>query len=158
MFSTLTITGTWFQQRSIWAVELLRPAGRSQFFLELGLTLAKQLATWWLILTGGWIAVTALVSQATLQGAPFWWCLMGSLLIVLIVFSFGVWIMRYRSATAWLVALIGGLMVTQLLVAVTIIAKLDANVVLVVGMLAAVAISALMIWDAYRRWLTTELG
>jgi hypothetical protein len=113
----------------------------------------------WSILTTAWIIEAAILSPGGI-GVGLLQFLGVSLFAQLLIFSATVWLLRYRSMQAWLA---GFVLASAVLGGLSAYLGLNRNVLADPMTAAAIAIgivvvSGVIIWDAYRRWLTTELG
>jgi len=156
------VTSTMSRRRDAAAIELLRPVGRSQLLIEMGLAYARRVPVTWIQFSIAWILPGYLFTDS-----PVWSHQMLNLLVLTAasqVFFFGlaVWLMRYAIPFfTWTVLNLGFYLVMIFAVTSCIpfvdwrTISLDALLWVSPGILAA---GALMTWDAYRRWLQTELG
>ncbi|HTQ38258.1 MAG TPA: hypothetical protein VMJ32_04485 [Pirellulales bacterium] len=146
----------WQQQRPMTIIESLRPVGRSQFLVEMGLTYAYRAAKECLSLSIAWCVLAFVLSA----GAPNWSKLLTVLAptAALQVLSFGlaVWMMRYAYftfSTALCAFFVAVLMLTPFVDWRN--ASLGALLPITPGIILA---GVLIMWDAYRRWMQTEFG
>jgi hypothetical protein len=151
---------TWAQRWNMLAVESLRPvASRGRFLREQGTALALDLAIMWAAITAGTFA-TALFYQPR-------WLLSGTVAAILFrsaaaqmwIFALNVWMLRYRTQR-WLgfVAFVGSMLLVAVLTGKAIDGtKGTLNTPSPLVSLLFVLVSVVITYDAYRRWLRTDL-
>jgi hypothetical protein len=158
IFPVAVAVGLWEQHRHIWGIELLRPVERSKYFVESGLAMAKQTLIAWLlmfavILTGGLaMGFNTDVGWTSVKMAAI------TLGCQAVLFGIVVWLMRYRSQAVKILAsmvIIPIYIISWVVVSSTAMPGWIAIGLIVLGM---AAIGAGITYDAYRRWLVTELG
>jgi hypothetical protein len=156
------VSGTTARRRGIAAIELLRPVGRSQFLMEMGLAYARRVPATWIQYSIAWILPAYFFTDSQVWGRQMLNLL--ALTAVSQVFFFGltVWLMRYAIPFfTWTVLNLGFcvLMIFAVTSCIPFVdwrtTSLDALLWISPGILAA---GALITWDAYRRWMQTELG
>ena len=157
-----TVTNTMSRRRKVAAVELLRAVGRSQFVMETGLAYACRVPATWIQFSIAWILPAYLFTDS-----PVWGRQMSNLLVLTAasqVFFFGltVWLMRYAIPFLTWSALCLGLYFAMIFATTSCIpfvdwrtTSLDALGWATPSILVA---GALITWDAYRRWMQTEMG
>ena len=151
-FPAMIIIGQWYQQHPVWAMELLRPATRNRYLQASGLTLALWTSAAWGMQVFCWILIAAVV-PAGVNWPKLWLSIVVSGAIQCLLFALGVWVMRYRSKAIWVATLGGTIGFASVIGNVT----PDPTAALVFAAMVAV-VSGGIIYDAYRRWLNTELG
>jgi len=161
-YPVFSVTGTMSRQRKVAGIELLRPVGRSQYLMEMGLAYAGRVPVTWIQFSIAWILPGYLFTDS-----PVWSHQMLNLLVLTAasqVFFFGlaVWLMRYAIPFFTWTVLSLGLYLAMIFAVTSCIpfvdwrtTSLDALLWVSPGILAA---GALITWDAYRRWMQTELG
>jgi hypothetical protein len=160
IFPNMMIVTQWVQRRSQWPTESLRPVSRREFVLATGFALARSMALACLLIVVGWVAFVALLSPESLWTSGSFQMLAAMAVGQLLIFSTCAWIMRYRTpAVVGLGVFVGVLCVSIGAAALRLnrgvrVDPLGAAIWLVI----AGAASAIVCWDAYRRWLNTELG
>jgi hypothetical protein len=141
--------------------ESLRPLRRGAYFRERALAIAAQMAQLWLALTGIVIALTAVLSPATLRLEDFWLAAAGSALFQVPVLALSFWMLRYRSA--WCSSVLMGVLFGMLFSTTFALGALRRTCSLPISTLlliaaAAALLSVMILADAYRRWLRTDLA
>lgn len=158
-----TVTSTMSQRRQVAAIELLRPVGRSQFFMEMGLAYAYRVPAAWVLFSIAW-CVPAYVFTS---GTPVWSHQVFNLLVLTAafqVFFFGltVWVMRYSVPLMTWTAICCGIYIGMIMGVTALSPVVDWSATSLDALLWAspviVAAGAIITWDAYRRWLQTEMG
>jgi hypothetical protein len=161
LFPVYLVLAQFALQRPLWATELLRPAGRREFVLGLFTTWARQVAQVWLALAAGWIGVSALLGLNAAPGPELWQFLVLSAIVQIFLFSTGVWFLRYRDKSVLTLHLLLFILVFSIVSGA--LAAIYRNLTpdpisIAIVCVAVILTSALITWDAYRRWLNTELG
>ena len=155
----MIVIGQWYQQHPVWGLELLRPVDRKRYLQESGMTLAIWTAMAWAMQTVGWILV-ALIIAVGVNWPKLWMSVLLTAATAFFLFAVGVWIMRYRSVALWMLTLILTMLVLPVFAARSEFfngsftnpapAAIFLGVVVLIGIV--------ICYDAYRRWLNTELG
>ena len=158
-FPAITVIGQWYQQHPVWGLELLRPVRRTRYLQVSGLTLAIWMAMAWAMQTLGWILVAAIIAVGV-NWPKLWMSVLLTAATAFLLFAMGVWIMRYRSVALWILTLTLTTLVSSAFAgrfeffngAITnpVPAAIFLGVVVLIGIV--------ICYDAYRRWLNTELG
>jgi hypothetical protein len=161
LFPAYLVLAQFALQRPLWASELLRPAGRREFVLGLFTTWARQVVQVWLALAIGWIGVSAVLGFNTTPGTELPRFLVLSAIVQIFLFSTGVWFLRYREKSILTLHLLLGILVFSIIGGA--LAPIYRNltpdpVSIAIVCVTVILMSALITWDAYRRWLNTELG
>jgi hypothetical protein len=161
LFPVYLVLAQFALQRPLWATELLRPAGRREFVLGLFMTWARQVAQVWLALAAGWIGVSAVLGLSVAPGPELWHFLVLSAIVQIFLFSTGAWFLRYREKAILTLHFLLGVLAFSIIAGA--LAPIYRNltpdpVSVAIVCLAVILISALITWDAYHRWLNTELG
>jgi hypothetical protein len=151
-FPAMIVIGQWYQQHPVWAMELLRPATRNRYLQASGLTLALWTSAAWGMQVFGWILIAAVV-PAGVNWQKLWLSLVVSGAIQCLLFALGVWVMRYRSNAIWVATLGVTIGVASVIGNVT-----PSPTAALVFAAMVVVVSGGITYDAYRRWLNTELG
>jgi hypothetical protein len=158
-FPAIIVIGQWYQQHPVWGLELLRPVDRKRYFQESGMTLATWTAMAWAMQTVGWILVAAIIAVGV-NWPKLWMSVLLTAATAFLLFAMGVWMMRYRSVALWMLTLI-----LTMLVSSAFAARFElfngaltnpAQAATFLGVV--VLIGTVICYDAYRRWLNTELG
>ena len=155
-FPAWTVAGTMYQQRKTAAIESLRPLGRSQFLIDNGLAYAYRMAVEWGLNSMAWCGLAAVLLAAD-------WSEMLNVVAITAAFQvlfFGLiaWTTRYLQFTNWAVMLTYGFLGVFLTASITTLwglASFGARIWITPGIVVA---GALLTWDAYRRWMQTEMG
>ena len=157
-FPVWTAAGTTWQYRKTAAIELLRPVGRSQFLIDTGLGYAYRMAVEWGLNIVAWCGVAYVLAVAD-------WSEMLSVLVMtaafnVLLFGLGAWVMRYIEFTTFAALFISGIavMFVNLFISIlwrTRVAWFGGPIWVTSGIFVA---GALITWDAYRRWMRTEMG
>jgi hypothetical protein len=161
LFPVYLVLAQFALQRPLWATELLRPAGRREFVLGLFMTWARQVVQVWLALAAGWISVSAVLGFNAAPGPELWQFLVLSAIVQIFLFSTGVWFLRYRDKSVLTLHLLLFILVFSIVsgALAAIYRNLTPDPISIAIVCATVILmSALIAWDAYRRWLNTELG
>jgi hypothetical protein len=161
LFPVYLVLAQFALQRPLWATELLRPAGRREFVLGLFTTWARQVAQIWLALAAGWIGVSWVLGPNAAPGPQLWQFLVLSAIVQMFLFSTGMWFLRYREKAILTLHLLLGIFVFSIISGA--LAAIYRNLTpdplsIAIVCIVVTLISALITWDAYRRWLNTELG
>jgi hypothetical protein len=144
--------------------ESLRPLRRATYLRERALAIAVQTGRLWLGLAGVVVAATALLSPAALRLPGFWLALAGSALFQLPVLAASFWVLRFRSPLLMYVMMIVPFaLLMPASMAFSLVAQphrpLALTVPIMLGIAAGVVLlSGLILADAYRRWLRTDLA
>jgi hypothetical protein len=158
VFAGTIVPQQWLQRHATWAFESLRPATRRRFILEQGLAMARSMALLMILPIAGWLAIMAIFAPSMMLEPITWEIVAGTAVAQIFVFGCSVWLMRHRARGVFSLVLLPvfilGFVTSLLALRGTAIDPADAAVWLV----ATVAVSGLILWDAYRRWLNTELG
>jgi hypothetical protein len=157
-FPAWTAAGTMWVQRNAAAIELLRPVRRSQFLIDTGLAYAYRIALDWGLNSIAWCVLAYVLVWAN----PSEMLSVVVLTAAIQVFLFGLsaWVMRYIHFTTFGALLtfgIVGVFATGFLSMLWAVGTASFSVPLLLAPIIAVA-GALITWDAYRRWLQTELA
>lgn len=154
------IFGMWIQARPAWGMELLRPISRRRYVLEMGLTLVKLVAVGWLIVMGGWLFIVTMFQSNVFQNTHLLGILASAAVIQFLLLSICLWTIRFQARAAWMAVFAGAMPAAMLLSSMlTMYQPVSNNPIVLVAILAVVALASILImWDAYRRWLSTELG
>jgi hypothetical protein len=161
-FPAWTAASTMWLQRKTVAIESLRPVGRSQFLIDNGLAYAYRMAVEWGLNSIAWCGLAYVLLSAD-------WSDMLSVVVLMAafqVFLFGLvaWVLRSLQSTTWAAMLAFGFLVISLMASDVIqwgpywgtgTASIGARIWATPGIVVA---GALMTWDAYRRWMQTEMG
>jgi len=161
LFPAYLVLAQFALQRPLWATELLRPASRREFVLGLFMTWGRQVAEVWLALAAGWIGVSAVLGLSAAPGPELWHYLVLSAIVQIFLFGTGVWFLRYRSKSIMTLYLLLGILAFSIIAGTlgTIYRNLTPDLVsIAIVCVAVILMSALITWDAYRRWMNTELG
>jgi hypothetical protein len=155
----MIVIGQWYQQHPVWGIELLRPVARNRYLQVSGLTLALWTALAWTMQVLCWIVIAATV-PAGVNWPKLWTSIGISGAIQCLLFALGVWIMRYRSVAIWMATLVAVIVVSSMIAAqLTIFGNTPSHPATVLLFAAVVVVvSGGITYDAYRRWLNTELG
>ena len=146
----------WQQHRQLAAIELLRPAERSHFLVEMGLTYAYRVAMECMWANIAWCALAYVLAA----GSPDWGQMFERLVVMaalqVLTFGLAIWVMRYVWFTflAAMVIFLAALAIFSPLIDWR-TASLSTLLWLAPGIVGA---GALITWDAYRRWMQTDLG
>jgi len=157
-FPVWTAVNSMWQRRKTAAIESLRPVGRSQFLIDNGLAYAYGMAVEWGLNSIAWCGLAYVLGSVA-------WSEMLSVValtaaVQVLFFGLVAWVMRYMQFTtfaALLTAGIAGLFLTFFIPIpwATGIASVGALLWVTPGIAVA---GALITWDAYRRWMRTEMG
>lgn len=155
MFFPQFALGTW----PTLGVESLRPVTRAAYLRERGGTFALQLGQVWVILATTLVTCAALFQPVTLASARFWISLAVTALAQFPLFAVSVWVLRLR----WPLATIGATSVLAGLVFAGSAWCNDSRMAPPAAWVAAVCgavllASVIILGDAYRRWMQTDLA
>jgi len=157
-----SVTSTMPRRRKRAATELLQPVARSQFFMEMGLAYAVRVPATWILFSIAWI-----LPAYAFTDSPVWSRQMFNLLALtaasqVLFFGLTVWMMRYSIPYFSWTALCMGYYVAVIFAVTALLLTVDWRTTSLDALLWAsptiLAAGALIIWDAYRRWMQTELG
>ena len=138
--------------------ESLRPISRKNYLLQRAAAIALQMAQLWLVLALTFILATAFIQPDLLTTAKCWLTLAATAIVQIPIFAIFVWFLRYRSL--WplvVVCCLAGLFTVPVLIVSGPIRLLTLPELLILATIIILA-SALILRDAYRRWLTTDLA
>jgi hypothetical protein len=157
-FPVWMVVNSMWQQRKTAAIESLRPVGRSQYLIDTGLAYAYGMAVEWGLNSIAWCGLAYVLVSAD-------WSEMLSVVVLTAAFQvlfFGLtaWVIRYLRFTTFATLFafgIAGLFLTFIIPIpwATGIASVGALRWVTPGIAVA---GALITWDAYRRWMRTEMG
>ena len=141
--------------------ESLRPLRRSAYLRERALAVAAQTAQFWLALAGAVIALTAVLSPPTLHLPDFWLAIAASVFLQIPALALTFWVLRFRSPL-----LLYAMMIVPFgfIYPVTLgLGSVHPSVHPMAPRLFLIAaavglLSVLILFDAYRRWLRTDLA
>lgn len=148
----------WPRRWQVLGVASLRPIPRSQFIREQGAAMALDLAmAWGLIMLGALLPSVILYPRNFLSGA-IWFSLLAMACAQVLLFGANVWVLRLRSA--WLsLATLAGSAAAQILLIALVAALIGQFPLLGAGLVALLLLLGVGItYDAYRRWLITDLN
>ena len=137
--------------------ELLRPATRRTWLIETALALLVELLQMWLAVAVAFVAAALVWWPDLLRSVDGWLMLALTLAAQATIWGLGAWLLRYRSAAIpWLaLAAVVGLCV---LVAVAWSTRQFLGPTYLAGAaLLFVLVGVVLVADAYRRWLRTDL-
>ncbi len=156
LMPVLCITATWMVRRRSMGYELTRPASRQQFVREFGLTIATDLAEWWM-----WLTLAATV-PVLVWGPPLRWPEVTAMLVLsaaeqTLAFGILVSILRVRSPRASDGSIIMSIIAVILPIMVT--AGIPRTPVATLAIaLGVAALGTALTYDAYRRWCEADLA
>jgi hypothetical protein len=155
MFFPQFALGTW----PTLGVESLRPVTRAAYLRQRGGTFALQLGQVWVILAATLVTCAAVFQPGTLASAQFWISLAVTALAQFPLFAVSVWVLRLR----WPLATVGATSVFAGLGFAgsawchdSRMAPPAAWVAAILG--AVLLVSVIILRDAYRRWMQTDLA
>ncbi|MGA2230722.1 MAG: hypothetical protein ABSH22_07465 [Tepidisphaeraceae bacterium] len=137
----------------------LRPASREQFLKEHAVAIITSQLMIWSLLVVGFVIYLGVLGR-DLPFTTTTWLLGGSLVMQIPIFAGGVWLLRFRSVTAQMVFI----MLQILIVCAMTLPSLDGHnfpamlPYLIACWLILTTLGIFLARDAWRRWLTTELG
>jgi hypothetical protein len=154
-FPAMIVIGQWYQQHPMWGMELLRPATRNRYLQVSGLTLAMWTALAWAMQILCWIIVAALIATGV-NRPRMWISIAVSAATQCLLFAVGVWVMRYRSIALWMAGLVATIIFTSVIASHATFVNTPTTALWIAC--GVVIVSLAIMYDAYRRWLNTELG
>jgi hypothetical protein len=157
-FPIFTAVGIAPLQREIMSVESLRPVNRMQFLWEMGLTFAYRLTVSWVAFSISWCALAV----ALASGKPDWVEIADALVLTagsqVLLYGIVVWLMRYNFVGARIFVFIAIGLASAILGTILGRGNVPSPIAIVIATPVLVVVGGLIIADAYRRWLQTELG
>jgi hypothetical protein len=159
-YPSFCVVGALWQLRKSAAIESLRPVGRSQFLIEMGLLHTYRTAVAWAVLNIAW----CVPAYVFVSDTPVWAHQMFNLLVLsaaLQVFLFGlvVWVTRFAGPSTTGLALFALSVTAPFPPLLTQYDWRNASLSALLWVTPAILVAgALITWDAYRRWMQTELG
>jgi hypothetical protein len=137
--------------------ELLTPVDRGAYLRQLGAAMAICQFHLWAAMAGVLVAWRLLTASEPVAPGPLAYGLAISILGQVWIFAIYVWLTRYRSQLRIALGFFLSLTFAQPLVFLPgLSAGMGPIALAVAGVLATLGL--LVTWDAYRRWLVTELG
>lgn len=132
---------------------------RGQLLLEHAATLTLEIARIWLAFAVIAVGAAALFSAPLLHKRVFWIALMASAVSQVLIYSFGIWILRMRSLllTGLIVGAFSGGLISVEGFVVGRFAELPAGAI-GGGLLCGLVLAAVIFVDAARRWMRTDLA
>ena len=157
-FPVWTAAGAIWQQRKTGSIELLRPVGRSRLLIDTGLAYAYRMAVEWGVNVVAWCWLAYVLAVADWREMLSVLVLTAALLVLL--FGLGAWVVRYIQFTTFAALFICGIVGVLLIGIISVkwggsLAMFDARIWAAPGIFVG---GALITWDAYRRWMRTEMG
>jgi len=151
------VNGMW-QQRKTAAIESLRPVGRSQFLIDTGLAYAYGMAVEWGLNCLAWLGVASVL--LSVDWREMLGVVVGTGAFQVLFFGLVVWVTRSLQFTTYAALFLWGIAAMFLLAIVSMLwgagtVSFAVPFWITPGIVVA---GALMTWDAYRRWMQTELG
>jgi uncharacterized protein YjeT (DUF2065 family) len=138
------------------ALDSLRPLDRDRFLAEVGLAIAMNVGRTWLLLVGGCIAGQLLIANSPTDLPALLAAIAASLGAQVFLFALGVWLLRYRTKALAAPMISMPLMICMLMSYCRHASNLWPTAIGAGTVLAI--LGALIVRDAWRRWLVTELG
>jgi hypothetical protein len=150
------VGGAVIRRRWMIGYEIMRPVERRAFLVEQATAMSIWAGRAWLASVITIVAGFALWNRSLLAERTLWFEIFGSALLQIIFLSCIFWISRIRR-TYGLLILSAAFAAPSGMVALNAAAKLTPSQMAIAGGVALVA-SVLILWDAYRRWMVTDLG
>jgi hypothetical protein len=158
LFPSFMVAGGFGQRMHGLGRELLLPVQRAAYLRQLGLAAAVSVIQWWLAITATFALWAFVFAPGSIDISLLAGLIVASALVQIPLFGVLAWLARYRSAAVCItLATLAGMLV-GIGFGVAPHVSGQTRELLLYGAGISAVLGLPITWDAYRRWLVTELG